>query len=236
METSCKIPKKKSFLCIVVTILAILISGALVVCLTHNNSTFNPIDPKLNENEVYAYFYLITAAATAALATIAYSQLSSVNNELEANFFLDLERLWMLESHAEARFLICELLLECEKEKNGSTLVSKLNGLKKSSLMSDRKKHRTIIDFINLLELMGYYHYKKQVSAKEFNLLYGDILVDYGKLLISDSGNIDGFTSETLEHFGSLTKEIEEIKNTIKKIRKKGDEKTNKKIYTFNQR
>ncbi|MGN6670954.1 MAG: hypothetical protein ACTHJ4_05385 [Candidatus Nucleicultricaceae bacterium] len=177
------------------------------------------VDRTGNENEIYAWIYYITAGATVALGIIAYVQLSSVNKELEANFFLDLEKLWMLERHAQARFIISELRRGKEDKKiSACEFIAKLTQLKDSYLIEDRKKYQMIKDFLNLLEVMGYYYAKKYVSADQFKMLCGDVLKYYesifNKYVIAQLD--EDSTEDSLEYFRALVEEIKKIEKHSK--------------------
>lgn len=218
--------KNKDLIKLVLLIIIISTLILVLVCLAVNHigtgfikSGSEPGKNSGNENEIYAWIYYVTAGATVALSIIAYTQLKLVNNELEANFFLDLEKLWMLESHAQARFIISELRrTNKEEEINSTDFSNNLLRLKDSYLIEERKKYQMIKDFLNLLEVMGYYYAMKYVSANQFKMLCGDVLKHYesifNKYVIAQLD--EDSTEASLEYFRALVEEIKKIEKHSK--------------------
>lgn len=132
--------------------------------------------------EVDAFLYFFTGVATTALALIAYMQLVPIKRDIEGSFLLEIIKLWEMPQQNEARLLIDNILSKGKKNISDSEKVIKRFKELEEKKTKEKKEYHMITDFLNLLEMMGYFYKKEYISLEQFDELMGTTIIEYGDI------------------------------------------------------
>jgi hypothetical protein len=170
-----------------------------------------------NQEEIDAYLYFITGAATVFLAIIAWYQLTPIKKDIEGEFLLNIFKEWSSDNITRARREISEMYKEIEDSgisPKDCELSVRIDSLKTSKKEKEREKYYRIINFLNLLEFIGHFYRHDYISLPQIEDLLGEALINYGNKLEHYMFSSKG-TSKTYQSFETLYKKLLEEKKNI---------------------
>ncbi len=145
-----------------------------------------------SNNEIDALLYYLTAIATVAVAFVAYTQITKLRDNNESEFLLRIDERWTSKQILKARTIIYGLYLkarnnqdlssECIPVQEANTMedaIRKEVGGKILKMSKDIKENENFMYLLNLLDFMetiSFFHNKKGISTKKLEALLGESL------------------------------------------------------------
>lgn len=180
---------------------------------------------KSTEEEVNAALYFVTGVATAALAFIAYNQLSGISKNAKAEFLLRVDERWGEKEILDARTIIHKMYLPLKKKGKksnlrGSSLREYYEDVISESIIEMSESAESPEDFLKLLnyldfmETIGFLWKNGYIEVEEINSLCGNsICFNYRifKKYIKNRRE-EKMNEKFYENFEKLADEIQKIR------------------------
>jgi len=159
-------------------ILIILLSIIINYCFY---DVMNESHKKNSVSEINALLYFLTGAATLALAIIAWHKLTGIKEQSEAQFLLQIDKRWSSKEILDARKTLHGIYREASQNKEISKDIlseigKKIIRMSESDKEDEQNKFIELLNFLELMESVGYLCEKGHVKAEDLDSLFGESL------------------------------------------------------------